>query len=69
VIVMNLTITPTPTATCNTFGAPSPMSFVLTVLHALLSPFIVLIERRAQAVALAPINARCAGTRTRRPAR
>jgi hypothetical protein len=67
VIVMTMTITPT--ATCNTFGAPSPMSFVLTVLHALISPFIVLIERRAKAVALAPINARCAGTRTRRPAR
>ena len=56
----------TPTATSPLCCAMFIMTFALPTVGTLVSRFIVLIERRATALAL---NARCAGTRTRRPAR
>jgi hypothetical protein len=61
---MNFTLTPT--AISQLFCAMFIMTVAMPEAGALVSRFIVLIERRATALTL---NARCAGTRTRRPAR
>ncbi len=60
-----MNLNPTPIAISQLFCAMFIMTIAMPTAGALVSRFIVLIERRATALAQAlTVNARCAGTRT-----